>query len=196
MNMIVRPEPLTAEEFEQMTETKGAELIDGELREKQVGGESSYVNNEFGRAIGAFVREHSLGWVFDSECGYQCFPTHPRTVRKPDVSFVRRGRFPNERLPRGHVRIPPDLAVEVVSPGDTWYEVEEKVAEYLAVEVPLVWVVNPDCRTVHVYRPDGTVTRLRDTDVLTGGPVLPGFQVRVAELLPPPQGPLPPTAEA
>ena len=51
--------------------------------------------------------------------GYQCFPHDPGLVRKPDVSFVRYGRFPGGVLPEGWAKIPPDLAVEVVSPNDT-----------------------------------------------------------------------------
>jgi Uma2 family endonuclease len=189
--MIVRPQRITPEEFERMSGTDGYELIDGVPREVNMGGESSFVNNEFGSVIRDFVRANGLGFTFDSSCTFQCFPRNPGSVRKPDVSFVRRGRFPNDRIPRGHVRIPPDLAVEVVSPNDEWYEVERKLEDYLSAGVPLIWVVNPDVRTVHVYQSDGTVRRLRDADELTGEPVLPGFRVRLADLLPPPVPPEP-----
>jgi Uma2 family endonuclease len=187
MNAIVRPLRLTAEEFEQMSETDGYELIDGIPREKNMGADSSRVNLRVGRLIGAFVDDNRLGHAFDSECTYQCFPLSPRTVRKPDVSFIRFGRLPGEVVPPGHNRVPPDFVVEVISPRDTWYEVEGKLNDYLSVNVPLIWVVNPNARTLHVYKPDGSVTRHPEADAVTADPVLPGFRVRVADLLPPPQ---------
>lgn len=185
MSVIARPLRLTPEEFESMEGTDGFELIDGIPREKSVGLESSYFNNEFGAVVRNFVREHKLGWVFDSESAFQCFPSRPKLIRRPDVAFVRLGRLPGNRLPRGCGKLPPDFVVEVVSPKDTWYEVEEKLSDYLGVDIPLIWVVNPDSRTIHAYRPDGTVTRHRETDEVSGAPALPGFSVRLADLLPP-----------
>ena len=93
-----------------------------------------------------------LGWAFNADNGYQCFPHDPGLVRRPDVSFVRYGRFPGGVLPKGWAKIPPDLAVEVVSPNDTAYELEEKLEDYQKVGVPLVWVIYPNSRTVRVHR--------------------------------------------
>jgi Uma2 family endonuclease len=67
-------------------------------------------------------------------------------------------------LPRSWGKIPPDLAVEVVSPNDSADELEEKLDEYQKVAVPHVWVVNLKSRTVMVYRADGSVCRLRESD--------------------------------
>src|SRR4051812_14896049 len=130
-------------------------------------------------------QDAGLGWVLDSEGSYKCFAEDPRKVRKPDVSFIRRGRLPDERIPDGHVRIAPDLAVEVVSPNDTAYEVEAKVLEYLAAGVPLVWVVNPQARTIHIYRADGSVERLLEESELTAPELLPDLHYKVAELFTP-----------
>lgn len=85
-------------------------------------------------------------------------------------------------LERGFLRIAPDLAVEVVSPNDTVYEVDEKVEELLAAGVRLVWVLNPETRIVEVHRLDGTVSKLHVADELSGEDVLPGFTCPVAEL--------------
>jgi Uma2 family endonuclease len=75
--------------------------------------------------------------------------------------------------------------VEVVSPGDEAYHLDEKVAEYLAAGVPLVWVVWPESRTVLVYRqpssPLGTASRLTAADTISGEDVLPGFSCGVKE---------------
>jgi Uma2 family endonuclease len=80
--------------------------------------------------------------------------------------------------------IPPDLAVEVVSPNDLAYDVESKVVEYLDANVALVWVIDPEARTVRIYRRDGSISWLREQGELSGEDVLPGFQCRVATIFP------------
>lgn len=137
------------------------------------------------RLLGDFVEGRRLGWTPSSECGYQCFPDDPRKVRKPDASFITGARLSADQLNEGHVKIPPDLAVEVVSPHDLFGEVQRKVGEYLRAGVRLVWVVAPEERTVLVHRPDGTASRLEEEDELSGEAVLPGFSCRVGDLFPP-----------
>src|SRR6516164_2607030 len=100
-----------------------------------------------------FCRPKTLGWVFPEGTSYQCFSDAPGKVRKPDVSFIRLERLSaEEAAARGHARIAPELAVEVVSPNDLYEEVDEKVEEWLAAGVQLVWVVSPRLRTVTVHR--------------------------------------------
>jgi Uma2 family endonuclease len=106
-------------------------------------------------------------------------------VRKPDVSFIAAGRLPVRQFVRGHVRIAPDLAVEVVSPNDLYTLLDEKVEEYRDAGVRLIWIINPGTRTAAVYRADGTTVRLSENDELAGEDVLPGFRVRLGDLLPP-----------
>ena len=98
----------------------------------------------------------------------------------PDVSFVRADRLPDEE--GSFPDLAPDLAIEVGSPGDTRPEVEEKVREYLAGGVLLVWVFDPVRRTVRVRGADGTDRVLTEDGELDGGDVLPGFRVRVSTL--------------
>ncbi len=119
-----------------------------------------------------------------SEAGYQCFPHDPGRVRKPDVSFIRYGRLPGGVLPKGWIRIRPDLAVEVASPNDLVDELDEKLADYDKAGVPLIWVIYLGSRQVMVYRADGTVNRLRENDELSGEDVIPGFRCTVREILP------------
>ena len=97
------------------------------------------------------------------------------------------GRLSVEQIEEeGWLTIVPDLAVEVVSPNDTAYEVEQKAREYLGVGARLVWVVYPNIRSVRVHRPDGTEAMRREGDELGGESVLPGFACRVGELFPAP----------
>ena len=76
----------------------------------------------------------------------------------------------------------PDLAVEVMSPGDTKREVADKVAEWLEAGAAMVWVVDPKLRAVTVYRPFTDSVTLTAGDTLDGGDVVPGFQIAVSEI--------------
>jgi Uma2 family endonuclease len=158
------------------------ELVRGELRRMPpAGSEHGAVAINIGVLVSQFVKTHSLGVVFGAETGFK-LASDPDTVRAPDLAFVRRERIPQEGIPQGFWPGAPDLAVEVVSPSDTYTAVEEKVREWLDAGTRLVLVVNPRTRTVTVYAAQMQVTRLTESDLLTGGEVLPGFSCRVAEL--------------
>ncbi len=117
---------------------------------------------------------------------YQCYSFDSTRVRRPDASYIRPGRFENETLPEGHIRVFPDLAVEVVSPNDLYYKVESKVDEYFRAGVSVVWVVNPAFRTVRVFRGSiQNLTQFGPDDELTDDEAMPGFRCRVVELFPP-----------
>jgi len=161
------------------------ELVNGELVEKEMGAESGWIATKLATRLDLFCEREQAGDVFAGEVGYQCFADEPARVRKPDISFVRVGRLPGNRIPRGHIRIAPDLAVEVVSPNDLFSEVHAKVDEYLGAGVPLVWVIEPTTRSALVYRQDGTLSLLRSPQELDGEAVLPGFRCPKAEIFPP-----------
>lgn len=175
----------TPEDLLAMADGDAYELVDGQLVETKMGTKASWVASEVLFHVRSFGKSKPVGWAL-SEASYQCFPDAPTKVRRPDVSFIRFGRLPNEELPEGHCPIAPDLAVEVTSPRDTHYEVAEKVEEYLSAGVPLVWIVNPNARTVLVYRKDQhTVSFLHEQDELSGEDVLPGFRCPVRDVFPP-----------
>jgi Uma2 family endonuclease len=157
------------------------ELIDGKLVERHMGARSSEVAANIIRIIGQYTIERKLGKVFATDCGYQIFASDPKRVRFPDASFIARGHLPEDKTPEGHVRVPPDLAVEVVSPNDTAEEVEAKRVAFLQAGARLFWVVFPESRTVHVYRQgNNNSLALAEGDELSGADVLPGFLCRVA----------------
>ena len=108
----------TPEDLLAMPDGKHYELVDGRLVERNMGAESSWIGGRIFLRLNLFCDEHQLGYVWPADNGYQCFAHAPKLVRRPDVSFIRAGRLPGGELPKGHVRIPPDLAVEVVSPND------------------------------------------------------------------------------
>jgi Uma2 family endonuclease len=158
------------------------ELVKGELRRMPpAGSEHGVMAMNAALVIGQFVKAHGLGVVFAAETGFR-IASDPDTVRAPDLSFVRRERIPEGGIPRGFWQGAPDLAVEVISPSDTYTEVEEKVNDWLAAGTRLVLVLNPCTHTVSVYRSATEVARLTESDTLDGGQVLPGFSCRVADL--------------
>ena len=165
-----------------MPDSKDFELVGGELVERNMGWKASWVGGRLHFMLSAFCETNRTGRVAPADACYQCFPNAPDKVRKPDVSFISFMRLPAVQEPEGYCSVAPDLAVEVVSPNDLYYEVEEKVAEYLEAGVRLVWVANPATRSVRVHRRDGTIADLEENDELTGEDVIPGFRCRVGDL--------------
>ena len=174
----------TPEDLLAMPDGNAYELVGGQLVERNMGAESSRVGGKLYSRLDRFCEDHNLGITWPADNGYQCFPHEPGLVRRPDVSFVRSGRLPGDVAPKGWVKIPPDAAVEVVSPNDLVEALEEKLDDYRKVEVPLVWVIYPELRKVKVLRRDGSVSELREDDELSGEDVIPGFRCPVREILP------------
>jgi len=162
---------------------KGYELVNGELEELNVSFHSSFVAGRVFKHLSTFVDQRKLGWVTPEGTSYRCFTDDPNRVRRVDTAFHRLERMTSElALTQGHCTVVPDLAVEVVSPNDLADDVNEKRIEWLEAGAQLVWVIHPLQQTVHAYRADGAVDHFRRTDKLTAEPVLPGFQVPVADL--------------
>ena len=173
---------LSDAELDQLLDQTGAEFIDGQLKEKSMGFKSEAIAIELVIVLGGFVRAAKLGRVFGSATPYRCFPSDPRQVRKPDVSFVAAARLPAGELPEVNAPFAPDLAVEVVSPTDTYEYLEQKVADYRSAGVRLIWVVNPATRSVLIRRLDRTCAELDEAGALDGEDVVPGFTCPVAAL--------------
>jgi Uma2 family endonuclease len=132
-------------------------------------------------ALGSFVKKNKLGKVLCNDPGLYT-ARDPDSVRGVDVCFISNARLQEARRAPGYWETLPELCVEVISPGDTWSEVMEKVEEYLAAGVTLVWVVDPQRRKAYVFRPDRPPGTLSAGDSLEGEAVLPGFVLPLAEL--------------
>lgn len=157
------------------------DLVKGELhRMSPAGSRHGAIIARLTGAIVPHVEAKGLGEVFGAETGFK-LASDPDTVRAPDIAFVRAERIPAGDIPEAFWPGAPDLAVEVVSPSDTVYEVEGKIEDYLTAGVRLIWLVNPKKGTVTVLGP-GTAQTLTVDDQLTGGDVLPGFRYHLAQL--------------
>jgi Uma2 family endonuclease len=184
MNAVATPVLMDADDLLAMPDGKCYELIDGIPVEKIVGAKSELIATRLAGWLEQFCREHRFGHVFGGATGYRCWTGkngRPR-VRKPDASVVRAGRFPDGEVPEGDIAIPPDLAVEVLSPNDKAEELEQKLADYRQAKVRLVWVVSPWTRTVRIRRGDDTSAFLDESGTLSGEDVIPGFACKVADL--------------
>ncbi len=107
----------------------------------------------------------------------------PGLVRIPDVSYFRRERIPDRRIPNvPFAEFAPDLAVEVLSPSNTTKEMSRKLNDYFKTGVRLVWYVDAETRTVEVFTAVDRSIILRVADTLDGGEVLPGFTLRLSDL--------------
>jgi len=180
--MTLQSPPITDEELDHARDTGGVELVNGHIVEKPVSIESSRVAARIVTLLQNYVDvAGGSSGVYGPDLGYRCFPEEPARFRKPDVSIVRRDRLAQLDPDLGFMPIPADLAVEVLSPTDFAYDVAAKIDEYLRNGFPLVWVVEPNTRTVVVHRADGSVTKLRDNDEITGESALPDFRCKVAE---------------
>jgi Uma2 family endonuclease len=158
------------------------ELIEGELRRMSpAGDEHGLVGMELAIPLGSHIKKNKLGKLYLAETGF-LIGTNPDTVRAPDIAFVRMERIKETPGLKGYRLGAPDLVVEVVSPGDTVSEVEEKVSEWLEAGARMVWVVSPKLHTVTVYRSLTDIVTLTEKDTLVGGDVVPGFQIRIAEI--------------
>jgi Uma2 family endonuclease len=149
------------------------ELVDGVLVEKTMGIMESAVAMALGRRLGAFVEENDLGFV-TGEAG----PVRllPKLVRIPDVSFIAWAQLPSHEYPSQPIPdLYPDLAVEVISEGNTEGEMERKLKDYFLAGTRLVWLVDAEERTVRVYTSPEDLVTLTEQDTLDGGDALPGF---------------------
>lgn len=175
---------ITIEELAQLPDNGSRyELVQGELIEMSPpGGEHGSIAGRLAYLLGAVVYPQRLGAVI-IETGY-VLDRNPDIVRSPDVSVLVRERIPDSGIARTFIEGAPDLAVEIVSPGDTAAEVADKVRDYLTYGVRLVWIVEPKTQTVTVYRPDGTARLLQAAayHTLDGEDVVPGFATLVADL--------------
>ncbi len=156
------------------------ELIDGVLVEKAVGFTESVLACHLIVLLDTFVRPKNLGLVTAPDGTVRLWAGR---VRIPDVAFTSWARMPGRRRPPEPIPdLAPDLAVEILSVSNTPAEMARKRADYFAGGVRLVWIIDPEARTVTVYTGPDAQTTLAETDTLDGGPVLPGFALPLRSL--------------
>jgi Uma2 family endonuclease len=181
--MVVEPRLTSAAEFERLpSDSQRRELVRGELRTTTPGGDTEkLLADRFSRSLRDYVTAHELGDVLVNDPGF-LLTVDPDTVRTPAVAFIRRARC----HPGGRVGAfwpgPPDMAVEVVSPNDLYEDVFDRVADYLAHGSQLVFIVNPQRRSIAAHGPGPLAPVYAAADVLDAGDVLPGWRLPLRDL--------------
>ena len=167
---------MTLDEFLQ-SDMEGYEYIKGEvIPMPAASAEHGIISARVFLRLGLYVREKKLGEVVTPDTGFQV----GERVLKPDIAFVSSTRMPDDLSTA--FRIPPDLAVEVVSPSDAFRRVIRKTLDYLEAGTKMVWIVEPTSQTVRVYRSETPIKVLGIKDTLTGEDVVEGFLCQVAQL--------------
>ena len=180
----LRPVPGTATEQDvidiETHENRLCELVDGVLVEKTVGYFESRLALVLGYYIELFLDRHDLGIVLGADGAVRLMPG---LVRIPAVSFLSWDKFPNRELPVEPIPdLAPDLAVEVLSEGNTPEEMRRKLREYFQAGVRLVWLIDPATQSAEVYTSPRKKRIITSGQVIDGGSVLPGFGLRLQEL--------------
>jgi Uma2 family endonuclease len=158
------------------------ELVQGELRKMAPAGKRHGVLAiRITWPLAQYVEAHELGEVCAAETGFQ-LASNPDTVRAPDVAFISRQRLEEVGEVEGYWPGAPDLAVEVISPNDTYTEVQDKILTWLEAGTRMVIILNPRRRTVTVYRSCTDITVLTEENVLDGQDVVPGWRLPIKEL--------------
>ena len=179
---VVKLPPMTVEEFSKLPDPDDGsrlELVRGvvlALPSSQA--KHGLCCSRVGRKLGNYVDDNKRGWVASNDTGV-VLERGSDTLRGPDVAFWSIERQPSE--PDGYFEIPPDIAVEVVSPSDRKKDIRAKIKEYVFFGVRLIWLVDPDARTVTVYAGSLRGTELDESDTLDGGDVLSGFSCKLAD---------------
>jgi Uma2 family endonuclease len=155
---------------------KRYELVAGKLRVMSPSGwRHGEVVDNITYWLGTYIRQHDLGRGFGAETGF-LLKRDPDTVRAPDFAFVAKEHLPKSKPKEAFWPGAPDLVVEVVSPGDTTGEVDEKIEEWLAAGCSAVWVVDPQLQTMTIYQSTTKVKVKTVGETLHGDPVVPGFK--------------------
>ncbi|MCY4466722.1 MAG: Uma2 family endonuclease [Chloroflexi bacterium] len=159
------------------------ELVEGEIVTMPLtNARHGQIVMELGALLRNYVKPRQLGQLTGADAGFvlERNPFGRDTIRGLDIAFISRAKAP-EPLPTNFIDFAPDLAVEVLSPGNTVEDMELKISQLLDAGAKLVWIVHPRQKRVDVHTLDG-MTRLGLGDTLTGGDVLPGFQVSIADI--------------
>lgn len=172
---------ITADELYAMPETRGLELVKGELREMPpTGYEHGETESSIGFCLKAFIRKHNLGKVMTGEVGMY-IRRNPDSVRAADVLFISHERFQQVQS-KSYLDVAPELVVEVLSPKDSWVDMAEKLEDYFSIGVQQVWFANPRNKTLQVFQSVTESVLLHEDEELPEIPFLPDFTLRVSEI--------------
>jgi Uma2 family endonuclease len=172
---------ITGEKLAEMGDIGPCELVEGRIVPMSpTGDDHGGIEANIVLFLFGFVRTHKLGKVRVGESGVYT-RRNPDTVRDMDACFISNERFAQKQS-ASFLDVAPDLVVEILSPNDRSIVMNQKLREYFSIGVRLVWVLDPQARSVYAYRSLTDVREFTADADLPGDDVLPGFAVKVAQL--------------
>jgi Uma2 family endonuclease len=176
----VKEKLMTGDEALELGIDRPFELVNGTIVYMDcTGDEHGILESELARSLGNFNASQKIGWVLSGEVGL--YTRHdPDTVQGVDVIFISRQRL---SMPTGKaIRVAPELVMEIVSPTDRWSDPRSKIAEYFAIGVERVWIVEPEKKQLLVYRTPTDFIQLTEQETVHGEGILAGFALPLREL--------------
>lgn len=188
--MLAEKQYISAEKFWELAQLpeyadRSLELVEREIVDKSKPTlEHGVITMWLSVKIANHVFENDLGWVTAADTGFvlERDPDGSDTVRGLDIAFISKAKAPGPP-PFELSELAPDLAVEVISPGNRAGDMCKKIRELLKAGTALIWIVYAETRTVAVHTAAGAVT-LEESDILSAGDALPGFEIRVGDIFP------------
>lgn len=172
---------ITGEELLEMGGVGPCELVEGRIVPMTpAGGQHGYIESQLSDFLSDFVKKTQRGWVMVGEVGLYV-RRDPDTVRGADAVVLSKERAP-EGPPVGFLDVAPELVVEIVSPGNTWLEMRQKIEEYFAIGVDYVWIVEPETKSVLIFSSSTSMQKYEVGDVLAGEGLLEGFEMPVEDV--------------
>lgn len=194
--MLERSSPLNKRESMSTTSTalmtaeELMDLPDDDLRHELINGElitmplpklpHGRIEARLGAPLTQFILDHDLGEVF-ANSGFQ-LTWNPDTVVGPDISFVSKERLEQTADVQGYWQGPPDLAIEIYSPGYRPGKVRDRISRLFSVGTKQVWIVHLKDSTVAVYRSESDITTFSGSDYLEAQDLLPGFRISLERI--------------
>ncbi|MGF1642573.1 MAG: Uma2 family endonuclease [Thiotrichales bacterium] len=177
----IEDRPITAEELYAMRDLPGVELVRGQLQNMApTGFEHGIREARIGRALGQFCEQHGHGEVMTGEVGIYIH-RDPDSVRAADALFISHERL-RQVQSASYLDVAPELVVEVLSPGDSWVAMADKLEDYFSIGVTQVWFANPGNKTLQVFHSVTHSDLLREGDTLANVPFLPGFELEIGAI--------------
>ncbi len=102
-------------------------------------------------------------------------------VPVPDLLYVSYDRLSRDWNEDAPCPVPPELVIEIISPGQSFGEMTEKATDYLAAGVLRVWVLDPKVQSVTVFAPDSLPKTYRGTTVIAD-PLLPDLDLTAQQI--------------
>ena len=188
--MVLEKQFISAEDFLEIVEqpdydSRKVELVEGEIVDMPLPNPiHAAILATLSTELNTHVRQNESGRVLVGDAPFVLTrDTEGRdTLRGLDIAYISAQRLPG-KLPRTPLHVAPDLAVEIISPSNKAEDIEKKIEQLLEAGTALIWIVYPDLQRIVVHSVDG-MFKLIESDLLTGGDVLPGFELRVADIFP------------